>query len=128
MNDQFPRNLYRQNARAFANDSLAIDAAREGVLRGDDLALTIDQRVFFYLPFEHSESLLDQHTSVGLYSKLRDDTPPAHRELSETTLSYAEAHRSAILRFGRFPHRNTVLGRASRPDEIEYLEQGGGFG
>jgi uncharacterized protein (DUF924 family) len=126
--DQLPRNIYRGTARAFATDHLAIDAAREAVSAGVDLTLGLDERAFLYLPFEHSESILDQHLAVGLFTALRDASPKGYRDLTGGYLRFAQQHRDLILRFGRFPHRNTVLGRPSTSEESAYLESGGTFG
>lgn len=126
--DQLPRHLYRGTARAFAYDALALAAARAGVDAGVDRALGADERAFFYLPFEHSESTVDQHTAVGLFTALRDDAPAERRELAGSWLPHAIQHRDLILRFGRFPHRNAVLGRASSAAESEYLATGSTFG
>ena len=93
-----------------------------------DQSLTCDERCFFYLPFEHSESLVDQHTCVGLFSALRDATPNGFKHLTGSYLRHAQQHRDIIARFGRFPHRNAVLGRQSTPAEIAFLEHGSSFG
>ncbi len=124
--DQFPRNLFRGSPEAFASDSHALTLARRVVLsQRMDLALTPTQRVFLYLPFEHAESMEAQNFSVALFEGLRDS--PAHAAPGKSIV-YAWAHRSVIARFGRFPHRNAVLGRASTPGEIAYLAQpGAGF-
>lgn len=111
--DQFPRNMFRGSARAFAADALALGVAGRAVERGFDLAVPIERRVFFYLPFEHSEDIGDQRRSCVLTGERCD---------IGVYLDYAERHRAVIERFGRFPHRNAVLGRASTPEEIEYLE------
>jgi uncharacterized protein (DUF924 family) len=121
--DQFPRNLHRGSARAFAWDPVARSAAAAGIRRSFDTTLDFDERAFFYLPFEHSEDLLDQHTSVGLFSALRDETPPGKRHLTGEYLRHAHEHRNVILRFGRFPYRNTALGRTSSPEEQAYLDR-----
>ncbi len=126
--DQLPRNLYRGSARAFATDRLALDAARDGINGGADRSLTWDERCFFYLPFEHSENLLDQHTCVGLFSMLRDETPAGAKHLTGEYLRHAHQHRDVILRFGRFPHRNAAMERRSSAAELEYLETGSHFG
>lgn len=126
--DQFPRNSFRGEARAFAWDHLALEAARKGIRDGIDRALSFDQRSFFYLPFEHSEDLIDQHTAVGLFTQLRDETPGPHKEKTGNALRYAHIHRDVIIRFGRFPHRNAVLGRTSTEDELAYLKNSDGFG
>jgi uncharacterized protein (DUF924 family) len=110
--DQFSRNLYRDDARAFAGDALARRLAREVVDAGGDAGLAAEQRMFLYLPFEHSESLADQELSLRLYARL------GHAEWTK----YAQAHHDLIARFGRFPHRNAVLGRASTPEEIAAMK------
>ena len=126
--DQLTRNANRGTSRAFAGDALALAAARDGVARREDVDLGIDERSFFYLPFEHSESALDQHTSVGLFTKLRDDSPRGRRRATTSTLRFAVQHRDIVLRFGRFPHRNEPLGRDSTPEEIEFLTTASRFG
>ncbi|WP_137124277.1 DUF924 family protein [Roseomonas sp. HF4] len=123
--DQFPRNLYRGAAEAFAADPLMRDIARDAVLaRRFDRVLTPTQRAFLYLPFEHSESMADQDLSVALFEGLRDD--PAHARPGGT-IDYAWRHRAVIARFGRFPHRNAALGRESTAAEAAWLAAGGGF-
>ncbi|MBY0339509.1 MAG: DUF924 domain-containing protein [Acetobacteraceae bacterium] len=124
--DQFSRNLFRGTPEAFAGDSKARDVARQVVLADRmDLALRPTQRIFLYLPFEHSESLADQELSVTLFEGLRDE--PVHAA-PQGTIDYAWRHWRVIRRFGRFPHRNAALGRASTPAEVAYLAQpGAGF-
>jgi len=123
--DQFPRNLFRGSADAFASDAHARAIARQAVLRdGFDLALTPVERVFLYLPFEHGEALADQDLSVALFEGLRDI--PSMRAPGGT-IEYAWRHRAVIARFGRFPHRNATLGRVSTPAEQVWLDAGGGF-
>lgn len=112
--DQFPRNLFRDTARAFATDPLAREAARAILDRGWDRTMTESERLFAYLPFEHSESLEDQDLSCALMK----DFDPKLRD-------YAERHRDIIRRFGRFPHRNGLLGRESTAAEIEFLKMPG---
>ncbi len=106
--DQFPRNMFRGHADQFATDSLAVQVARGAVERGFDQLLPADERAFLYLPFEHSESLADQRQSLHLFTALGE---PLY-------LDYAKKHFAIIERFGRFPHRNGMLGRTPRPDEI----------
>jgi len=113
--DQLPRNIWRGTARAFAYDGLARATSREVLRRGLDAGQTRDERLFVYLPFEHSEELADQDTSVALFAALGD------AEL----VDYAERHRAIIRRFGRFPHRNAILGRASSGEEIAFLREPG---
>lgn len=121
--DQFPRNLFRNTARAFAGDTAALALAGRVVGEGWDRTLLPVQRVFAYLPFEHSEALADQERSVALFAALAE----AHPETA-SYLDYAQRHREVIVRFGRFPHRNGVLGRSSSPAEADYLAQpGSGF-
>ena len=116
--DQFQRNLGRGTAAAFAGDPKARDVARRAVANGLDKQVSIERRVFFYLPFEHSESAADQEWSVALIETLND----------AQYLDYAQRHQDVIDRFGRFPHRNEALGRASTPEEEAYLaEPGAGF-
>jgi uncharacterized protein (DUF924 family) len=125
MLDQFPRNLHRGSADAFAGDAHARAIARDLVLaRGLDRTLHPVQRVFAYLPFEHGEALADQDLSVALFEGLRDIPAMA---APEGAIDYAWRHRLVIQRFGRFPHRNAALGRASTPAETAWLAAGGGF-
>jgi uncharacterized protein (DUF924 family) len=117
--DQFPRNMFRGTPRAFAADPLALDAARHSLARKYDETLLPVERHFAYLPFEHSEALEDQVRACELTKPLQAfaETFDAYR--------YAVAHRDIIQRFGRFPHRNDILGRPSTPEEIEFLKQPG---
>lgn len=112
MLDQFPRNIYRGTPRAFATDAKARDVAHDALERGHDRVMARWRRLFLYLPFEHSENLVDQERACTLYESLDD----------ERAYQSALDHREAIQRFGRFPHRNAVLGRASTPEEAAYLE------
>jgi uncharacterized protein (DUF924 family) len=120
--DQFPRNMFRGAARAFASDAKALDVARELVDRGFDAALVPVERCFAYLPFEHAEDLAMQRRALELFARIGEDAWGA------TTLDYARRHHDVIARFGRYPHRNAILGRASTPAEIAFLQQpGSGF-
>jgi uncharacterized protein (DUF924 family) len=123
--DQFSRNLFRGDARAFEHDALARGWVDEGLHRGADLALRAVERTIFYLPLQHAESIADQQHSVALFTHLRDVAPNALRARFENCLDYAVRHRDIILRFGRFPHRNAALGRASTTEEIAFLSQPG---
>jgi uncharacterized protein (DUF924 family) len=114
--DQFPRNMFRGTARAFQSDALALQAARHAVTHGYDLAAQPVERAFAYLPFEHSESLADQARACELIQPLA-----AFRE-TDDAYRYAIAHRDIVARFGRFPHRNAILGRASSAAELEFLK------
>ncbi len=120
--DQFTRNAFRDTPRAFAGDAQALALAESLVAAGRDKNLTPHQRWFAYLPFEHSESLLDQERSVALYSGLRREM---QNETFDGVYDYALRHREIIARFGRFPHRNAILGRASTAEEIVFLGQPG---
>jgi len=120
--DQFPRNMFRGTARAFSTDALARAAADRAIGRGFDQAVEFDRRRFFYLPFEHSENLADQRRSVALFRALLDAAPDHWREEMQVQLDYAERHLEIIERFGRFPHRNRILGRETTPEEAEFLK------
>ena len=123
--DQFSRNICRGKAQAFAHDGLARHWCEDGLKANADDALRPIERVFFYLPLEHSESNDDQDLSVTLFRMLRDSVTQAQREAFANFLRYAERHRAVIARFGRFPHRNAVLGRESTVEELRFLEQPG---
>jgi len=113
--DQFPRNLFRNTPQAFATDTQALCFAKKAVSQGFDRELLTVQRWFIYLPFEHSENIADQSKSVELFSTLADD--PA----SQTTIEYAYRHLEIIQRFGRFPHRNSILNRPDTEEETKFL-------
>jgi len=117
--DQLPRNLYRDTPAAFAGDDKARTVARHALKRGFDKGLANVRRWFLYLPFEHSESLTDQETSVALFAALPKSAA------DDGTLDYAKRHHDIIRRFGRFPHRNAILGRVSTPEEIAFLNEPG---
>ena len=112
--DQVPRNIARGSAEAFATDTLALAIARGAVARGLDAPLDKDRRMFLYLPFEHSEDIDDQRESLRLMGSLDDPR----------LLDYAQKHFAVIQQFGRFPHRNAVLGRADRPGEAAAIAEG----
>ncbi len=114
--DQIPRNLYRNSPHAFATDGLAVRVADRARASGFDMEIALPLRIFFYLPFEHAENLALQAQSVALFETLGD----------AEYLKYAILHRDIIARFGRFPHRNSVLGRATTAEEQAFLD-GGGF-
>ena len=115
--DQIPRNVFRGSGHAFASDGLARQYASRAIEAGFDAASEPQLRMFFYLPFEHSEDMADQDRAVELFSALGNDN----------LLAYANAHRDVIARFGSFPHRNAALGRSNTPDEQAWLAAGGGF-
>ena len=106
--DQFPRNMFRGHAEQFATDHLALAIAKDALEKGFDENLQQQERGFLYMPFQHSENVADQNRGVLLFTELGD-----HEQLS-----YAKKHRDVIERFGRFPHRNAILGRAARPEEV----------
>ena len=110
--DQFPLNMFREDARQYSTEAHARRIARAAIEQGFDQQLSQPQKAFLYLPYMHSESIQDQNTSVALYEKAG----------LEENLRYAIHHRDVIKRFGRFPHRNQVLGRVSSEEEIEYLK------
>jgi uncharacterized protein (DUF924 family) len=117
--DQFPRQMFRGKPRAFASDTLALETARLVVERGYDAGQLPVERLFLYLPFEHSEALADQERACRLMA------PLAAFSETDDALRYAVAHRDVIRRFGRYPHRNSILGRVSTPEEVEFLRQPG---
>ena len=114
--DQFPRNMFRKSARAFATDAQARALTAAALLRGFDAQVPANLRAFFYLPFEHSEDMADQERGLALYKAASD----------ADGLKWAELHADIIRRFGRFPHRNAALGRATTAEEQAFLD-GGGF-
>jgi len=126
--DQFSRNIHRGSDKAFATDEIALEVSREGIQQGFDQELAIDEKCFFYLPFEHSEDVVDQHAVVGLYSQLRDETPQGNKHITGNYLRFGQIHRDIIQKFGRFPHRNQVLGRESTAAELEHIATGQNFG
>ena len=125
--DQFSRNIFRKSPRAFAQDRLALHLCKDGLEAREDLGLSEAERVFFYLPLEHSEAGADQARAVTLFTALHASARPGFDEFTKSTLDYARQHQEAIRQFGRFPHRNAVVGRESTPEEIEWLAEGGGF-
>ena len=126
--DQFPRNIYRGSARAFEGDEQALGLALPGMQSGADAALDPVERIFFYMPLQHSESIAVQEEAVAAYRRLLNEAPQALHECFQRTLKFAELHSSIIRRFGRFPHRNRILGRPTTPEEAAYLQQADNFG
>ena len=118
--DQFPRNMFRGDAKAFATDTQALKITQRSLAQGFDRELHPVQRLFLYLPLEHSENRDHQAQAVTLFQALADE----HQELNDTYV-YALKHQAVIERFGRFPHRNEILGRPSTPEEIAFLEEPG---
>ncbi|MEX0369669.1 MAG: DUF924 family protein [Tateyamaria sp.] len=116
LTDQFPRNMFRDDAAAFSTDKAALAAAKSAIAKGWDLRTDVPARQFFYMPLEHSENLCDQDRAVRLICERMQD---------DTFLLHARAHREVIRLFGRFPHRNDVLGRSTTAAERAHLEAGG---
>lgn len=126
--DQFPRNLFRGSTRAFSGDDQALALALAGIADGDDQRVHPLARLFCYLPLEHSEDLPMQERSVALFRALREQASDGTTAQFDGWLDYAIRHRDVIARYGRFPHRNAVLGRQSTAEELAYLaEPGSGF-
>jgi uncharacterized protein (DUF924 family) len=123
--DQFPRNIYRDTSQAFAFDALALAFARQTIDAGFDRALRPIERVFCYLPFEHSEALADQDRAVALFNALHEAVAPENKKLFAGYLDFAARHRAVIERFGRFPHRNRILERDSTAAEVAFLREPG---
>ena len=121
--DQFARNMFRGTARMFEGDRQALAAAVEGVARHDDAALTVNERSFLYTPYMHSEELGMQERSVALFEELAASAPSELRGSLAAAVQYAKKHHDIVARYGRFPHRNTVLGRESTPAEQAFLAE-----
>ena len=119
--DQFRRNIYRGTAKAFEKDKAALKLCVEGAMQKKDRGLTPIQRVFFYMPLQHAESRKVQAKSVELFSRLAEAVSPTLKETFLTIAQFAELHHDIIEQYGRFPHRNAVLGRDNTPEEDEYL-------
>ncbi|MGH8221408.1 MAG: DUF924 family protein [Woeseiaceae bacterium] len=119
--DQFRRNVHRSTPEAFSHDKAALKLCVEGAMEKKDRGLTPIERVFFYMPLQHAESRKVQQKSCDIYNKLAAAVSPTYRETFETVAQFAELHRDIIERFGRFPHRNALLGRRNTPDEDEFL-------
>lgn len=123
--DQFPHHIHRDTPEAFAQDAKALALSLAALATGEDQSLTLIERVFLYLPLEHAESMTMQDLSVAQYQELVTDAGESERALFENFLDYAHKHREVVLRFGRFPHRNAILGRSSSAEEIAFLKQPG---
>lgn len=121
--DQFSRNMHRGTPQAFAADSQARALALAGIERGDDQRVAPVARLFCYLPLEHAEDAVLQHRSVALFTAMHDGASDADRDLFAKMLDFAQQHARVIERFGRFPHRNAILGRTNTAAEAEYLAQ-----
>lgn len=120
--DQFTRNLYRYTPRAFSGDSFALYASLQGIDNKIDETFSPIERVFFYLPLEHSEDIHIQKASMKYFHKLKTEASSEYKDILEGCYSWAEKHYEIIKEFGRFPHRNKILGRPSTKEEIEFLK------
>jgi uncharacterized protein (DUF924 family) len=123
--DQFPRNVYRGTAQAYAADRRAAGLALEGLHTAADATLAPVERIFFYMPLQHAESLELQDESVAATRRLLTEAPAGMEQHFASMLRFAELHRRIIAEFGRFPHRNRMLGRQSTPGELKFLRDGG---
>lgn len=123
MLDQFSRNIHRGTAKAFIGDVRCREIAARAVAQGYDRRFGFEERCFFYLPFEHSEEIADQDRAVVLFGILLDQAPPERHQVATELLDYAHRHRQVIRRFGRFPHRNAALGRATTEAEAAFLKE-----
>jgi uncharacterized protein (DUF924 family) len=119
--DQFPRQLWRGKARAFAQDAKAAALVQAGLATSADAALSSIERVFFYMPLQHAEDRTLQQESLAAYTRLAAEVPGEQRDLFEDIAGFARTHHDVIARFGRFPHRNVVLGRSTTPEETAWL-------
>lgn len=123
--DQLSRNMFRETPRMYATDAQALSAAAAAVDAGEDRTLRFAERVFLYMPFMHSERLADQDRCVELFTAFRDELSGALRDEVAQNLDYADKHRVIVARFGRFPHRNEILGRPSTEEELAFLREPG---
>lgn len=123
--DQFPHHIHRDQPQAFATDPQALALSLDALATNEDRQLAPIERVFLYLPLEHAESIDMQERSVSLFQQLANEAAANERALFDNFLDYARKHLDVVARFGRFPHRNAILGRPSTPDEIEFLKQPG---
>ena len=123
--DQFPRNIFRGTPRAFAGDARATRVASAAIARGFDQALPLERQMFLYMPFQHSEDRSVQDRSVELFTRWAEAHQGPGRKDAEENLAYAHRHHEIVHRFGRFPHRNVVLGRESTSEEIAFLKEPG---
>jgi uncharacterized protein (DUF924 family) len=123
--DQFPRSVFRGTPRAFAHDPQALALTLSGMQSAADAALTVVERIFFYMPLQHAEQPEVQEESVAAFRRLLTEAPEPLRGHFASALRSAENHHEIIERFGRFPHRNRALGRECSPSELEWLSAGG---
>lgn len=121
--DQFSRHIFRNTPKAFAADPIARQWTQAGIDRGYEQHYSIHEKSFLYLPFEHSESLADQEKCVALFQTLLDNAAPKDKEAAHQGLDFALGHERIIKRFGRFPHRNAILGRETTAEEAAFLQE-----
>lgn len=123
--DQFSRHIYRNTPQAFAFDIQSMNLTLEGIKSGMDKKLFPVERGFFYMPLQHIEDVRVQEASIEAYSNLVEEAPDEVKPMCQEFLKYAKMHQEVIIRFGRYPHRNKILGRTSTPEEVEFLKQPG---
>lgn len=123
--DQFPRNMFRGRLRAFSQDRIALALTASGMQLGADAALDPVERIFFYMPLQHAESVEIQEESVAAFRRLAEEAPAELHDVFASVNSYAHLHRDIVVRFGRFPHRNQILGRETTTEEADWLQQEG---
>jgi len=119
--DQFRRNIFRNTPEAFSNDKAALKLCVEGAMENADKGLSPIERVFFYMPLQHAESRKVQRKSVDIFSRLAAAVSATHKETFDTIVQFAELHADIVEQFGRFPHRNKLMGRENTPQEAQYL-------
>lgn len=120
--DQFSRNMFRDTGRMFATDDLALGAALTGIDAGMHRELALDERGIFYMPLMHSEDIAIQERCIALFKELSNEVSGSARASMLSRVGFAERHRDIVKKFGRFPHRNALLGRASTADELDFLD------
>lgn len=123
--DQFPLNIYREQAKSFQLNGLALPIALNALQKGFDQGKTLSEKLFYYLPLEHAEDLALQNRCVALFKKALKEAPAQDKDAANTFLHFANLHQEVIARFGRFPDRNEILGRPHTLEEAEYMRQGG---
>jgi uncharacterized protein (DUF924 family) len=123
--DQFSLNIYRGKPKSFEVNALALPVALHALEQGYDQKASVSEKLFYYLPLEHSEDLKLQNRAMELFKKMVKESPPNEKEAAKTFLHFAKLHQEVIARFGRFPDRNEILGRPHTPEEAEYMRLGG---
>lgn len=123
--DQFPRNIFRGTSEVYRHDELALACAGQGVTLGQLAGLTVPEQVFFLMPYQHAEDISVQRAGVKLMQSMVDGAPDEWREIATGYNDFAVAHHDIVAEYGRFPHRNSLLGRSSTEDEVSFLASGG---